>query len=154
GAILNMKGKEYFAGNANLLREKAINIPSELQEKSESWSSDAKTVVWFADEQNVLALIAIADSVKDGSAQAIRELEESGIEVYMITGENENTAKSIAKQTGIQHYQAETLPDQKANFVKDLQQKGKIVAMVGDGINDSAALAQADVSIAMGKGSD
>lgn len=154
GAILNIHGKQYFAGNKNLLQEKEISIPSELLEKSESWSSEAKTVVWFADNQNVLALIAIADSVKESSAQAIRELQQSGIEVYMLTGDNENTAKAIAKQTGIQHYQAETLPDQKANFVRDLQQKGKVVAMVGDGINDSAALAQADVSIAMGKGSD
>lgn len=77
-----------------------------------------------------------------------------GIELYMLTGDNEATAKAIAQQTGIQHYKAEVLPQQKSNFVKELQQQGKIVAMVGDGINDSAALAVADVSIAMGKGSD
>jgi Cu2+-exporting ATPase len=154
GAILNIEGKEYFAGNKNLLQVKSINLPADLLAISESWSTESKTVVWFADEKNVLAIIAIADSVKESSAEAIRELQQNGIEVYMLTGDNENTAKAIANQTGIQHYQAETLPDEKANFVKDLQQKGKVVAMVGDGINDSAALAQADVSIAMGKGSD
>lgn len=154
GAILTIDGKEYFAGNKSLLRDKSINIPDDLLKKSDVWSSDAKTVVWFADEQNVLALIAIADSVKESSAQAIQELLQSGIEVFMLTGDNENTAKAIAKQTGIGHYQAETLPAQKANFVRDLQEKGKVVAMVGDGINDSAALAHADVSIAMGRGSD
>ncbi len=154
GASLKIQGKEYFAGNKNLLKEKGLSIPQNFLDKSESWSSDAKTVVWFADTDKVLALIAIADSIKPGSAAAIQELQQDGIEVFMLTGDNENTARSIAQQTGIKHFQAETLPEQKAAFVKDLQSRGKTVAMVGDGINDSAALAQADVSIAMGRGSD
>lgn len=86
--------------------------------------------------------------------EAINELQDSGIEVYMLTGDNEATAKSIAEQTGIKHFKAEMLPQQKADFVKELQSQSKLVAMVGDGINDSTALATADVSIAMGKGSD
>ena len=98
--------------------------------------------------------MAISDKIKETSAQAIKEMQNKGIEIYMLTGDNEATAKSIAKQTGIKHYKAEVMPQDKANFVKELQQQGKVVAMVGDGINDSTALATADVSIAMGKGSD
>src|SRR5207245_7152447 len=88
------------------------------------------------------------------SVDAVKELQAAGVEVYMLTGDNQYTAKAIAEQVGIQHFKAEVLPANKADFVKQLQQQGKIVAMVGDGINDSNALAQADVSIAMGKGSD
>jgi Cu2+-exporting ATPase len=101
-----------------------------------------------------LAAIAIADKIKDTSIRAVKELQQAGIEVYMLTGDNMQTAKAVAAQAGIEHFKAEVLPADKAAFVKDLQQQGKVVAMVGDGINDSNALAQADVSIAMGKGSD
>jgi len=111
-------------------------------------------VIWFSDSRQALAVVAISDQIKTTSAAAIREMQQTGIELYMLTGDNEATAKAIASQTGIQHYKAEVLPQDKANFVKELQQKGKVVAMVGDGINDSTALATADVSIAMGKGSD
>jgi Cu2+-exporting ATPase len=111
-------------------------------------------VVYFANNSKVLSIIAIADKIKDTSAAAIAALQKKGIDVYMITGDNEQTAKAVAQQIGITHFKAEVLPADKAAFVKILQQKGKVVAMVGDGINDSHALAQADVSIAMGKGSD
>ena len=113
-----------------------------------------KTVIWFANSKLALSVLAISDKIKETSAQAIKEMQNKGIEIYMLTGDNEATAKSIAKQTGIKHYKAEVMPQDKANFVKELQQQGKVVAMVGDGINDSTALATADVSIAMGKGSD
>ena len=111
-------------------------------------------MVWFADRENALAVIGIADKIKPTSEYAVKQLKQSGIEVYMLTGDNESTARAIAHKTGIDHYKAEMLPYQKAEFIKQLQAEGKIVAMAGDGINDSAALAQADVSIAMGKGSD
>ena len=112
------------------------------------------TVIWFADDSTALGVIAIADKIKSTSQSAVSELQSMGIEVYMLTGDNEATAKSISQKVGIQHYKAEVLPEQKSDFVKELQSQGKVVAMVGDGINDSTALAQADVSIAMGKGSD
>ena len=111
-------------------------------------------MIWFADTEAALAAIAITDKIKETSKQAVQQLQSAGIDVYMLTGDNKATAKVIAAQAGIHHYEAEVLPANKAAFVKQLQQQGKIVAMVGDGINDSNALAQADVSIAMGKGSD
>jgi len=121
---------------------------------ADKWLSEAKTVIYFSNDKEALAVIAIADKIKESSVEAIKKLLNSGIEVYMLTGDNAVTAKTIAEQVGITDYKAEVLPADKALFVKELQQKGKVVAMVGDGINDSNALAQADVSIAMGKGSD
>ena len=147
-------GETYFAGNRKLLAENNITIPENLSVKSNEWSKLAKTVIWFADSQRALAVLAISDKIKETSIAAIRQMQEMGIELYMLTGDNEATAAAIAQQTGIRHHKAEVLPQEKSDFVKQLQQQGKIVAMVGDGINDSTALAQADVSIAMGQGSD
>ena len=129
-----------------------------LTEASKLWINEklnnANTVVLFSDEIKLIAAISIADKIKDTSKEAIRLLKNNGIDVYMLTGDNEHTAKAVSYQVGISDFKANVLPAQKSEFIKDLQKKGKIVAMVGDGINDSNALAQADVSIAMGKGSD
>ncbi len=144
----------YFVGNKKLLEENNIVIAQQLKQLAEAWSNQAKTVIWFADSKQVLSVIAIADKVKETSVEAIKKIQDMGIDLYMLTGDNETTAKAIATQTGIQHYKAEVLPQDKADFVKTLQNQGKTVAMVGDGINDSTALSIADVSIAMGKGSD
>ena len=144
----------YFVGNKKLLAENNITISNELLEQAEQWSIESKTVIWFSDSKKALSVIAISDKIKETSVEAIKQMQEMGIVLYMLTGDNEATAKAIADQTGIQHYKAEVLPQHKAEFVKKLQQDGKVVAMVGDGINDSTALATADVSIAMGKGSD
>jgi Cu2+-exporting ATPase len=154
GAKALINGATYFIGNKRLMQENKISIDKPVADKAGQWSKEAKTVIWFADHQKVLGVLAIADEIKAHSQTAIQELQKSGIEVHMLTGDNEMTAKAIAEKTDIRHYKAEVLPDQKAHYVKELQAKGKIVAMVGDGINDSTALAQADVSIAMGKGSD
>jgi P-type Cu2+ transporter len=154
GAKAEVNGKTFFVGNKALLDQNNISIPDELLITANGWLNEAKTVIFFADSQNGLAVIAISDEIKETSIEAIRQLKQSGIEVYMLTGDNTQTAKAIAEKTGIDHYKAEVLPADKSAFVKQLQAEGKIVAMVGDGINDSNALTQADVSIAMGKGSD
>jgi Cu2+-exporting ATPase len=154
GAKASANNETYYVGNQKLLNEQAIYISEQLLEKANRWSDDAQTVIWFANSKKALAVLAIADKIKDTSLEAIKQLDHLGIAVYMLTGDNEATAKAIASQTGIKHYKAEVMPEQKAAFVRSLQTNGKIVAMVGDGINDSAALAQANVSIAMGKGSD
>lgn len=154
GAKATFENESYWVGNKKLMEENKIAIANELQQKADEWSTQAKTIIWFANSKNTLAVLAISDKIKETSTLAIQQMQQMGISLYMLTGDNEATAKAIAKQTGIQHYKSEMLPQQKADFVKELQQQGKIVAMVGDGINDSTALATADVSIAMGKGND
>ena len=154
GAKADHNNETYFVGNKKLLSENNISIPNQLQKQADEWGKQSKTVILFSDSKQALSVIAISDKIKETSVQAIKEMQDMGIDLYMLTGDNEATAKAIAEQTGVKHYKAEVLPQHKADFVKELQQQGKTVAMVGDGINDSTALATADVSIAMGKGSD
>jgi len=154
GAQATYEGETYFVGNKKLLIEHHIKSEPQLQDQADAWGKQSKTVIWFANSTHALAVFAIADQIKETSVKAIQEIQAMGIDLYMLTGDNEATAQAIAQQTGILHYKAEVLPQHKADFVKKLQQQGKVVAMVGDGINDSTALATADVSIAMGKGSD
>ncbi|WP_017496790.1 heavy metal translocating P-type ATPase [Flavobacterium sp. WG21] len=154
GAKAVYADETYYVGNKKLLAENSIVIAESLLIQAEEWGKESKTVIWFTNSKQALSVIAISDKIKETSVQAIKELQEMNIELYMLTGDNEATAKAIAAQTGIKHYKAEVLPQHKADFIKELQQQGKTVAMVGDGINDSTALATADVSIAMGKGSD
>lgn len=154
GATANHNSKSYFVGNKKLMLDNNISISQELQRQAHEWAKLSKTVIWFSDNEQAISVVAISDKIKESSASAIQEIQDMGIELYMLTGDNDATAKAIAEQTGIKHYKAEVLPQHKADFVKELQAQGKIVAMVGDGINDSSALATADVSIAMGKGSD
>lgn len=144
----------YYVGNLSLLNDNHITIVSHLQELANKWTQEAKTLVWFADSTQAIAAIALTDEIKQTSAQAISQLQEMGVEVYMLTGDNAISAQAISRKVGINHYKAGVLPNEKAQFIKELQANGKKVGMVGDGINDSAALAQADLSIAMGQGSD
>ena len=144
----------YYAGNLSLLNDNHITIASHLQELANKWTQEAKTLVWFADSTQAIAAIALTDEIKQTSAQAISQLQEMGVEVHMLTGDNAISAQAISRKVGINHYKAGVLPNEKAQFIKELQANGKKVGMVGDGINDSAALAQADLSIAMGQGSD
>ena len=144
----------YYAGNRRLLSEQGISVSPQLEQEAERLTAEAQTVIWLADEHEALAIAAIADRIKPTSRPAIAALQRQGIEVHLLTGDNESTARAIAAQAGIRHYHAGVLPQEKASFIARLQHEGKTVAMVGDGINDSAALAQADLSIAMGTGSD
>lgn len=150
----NYENENYFVGNPKFIQQQNIEINSEIQNWIENESNQARTVILFSNSNEILAGISISDSIKDSSKQAIQKLQNAGIEVYMQTGDNASTAKSVAEQVEIKHFRAGVLPEDKVNFIKELQSQGKIVAMVGDGINDSAALAQSNVGIAMGKGSD
>ncbi|MBP1044476.1 copper-translocating P-type ATPase [Vagococcus sp. BWB3-3] len=150
-----LDGKLYFVGTKRLLSENDIPFYAndELVLKMEG---EGKTVMYLADQHAVLGVIAVADEVKETSAKAIQELQDQGVEVYMMTGDNRRTAEFIGSQVNLdsQHVFAEVLPEDKANYVKKLQDEGKFVAMVGDGINDAPAIAMADVGIAMGTGTD
>ncbi len=144
----------YIIGNQKLAEERKINIDKVKNDWLQQQLTSAYTVVLFCNESEVLAVISIADQIKKSSVDAVKKLKAQGIKVYMLTGDNEQTAKAVAEQVGIADYQANVLPAEKADFAKKLQHQNFTVAMVGDGINDTTALAQADVSIAMGKGSD
>ena len=147
-------GRTYYAGNEALMREHGIAVGEELRTAAKRMAGEAKTVIWFADAERTLAVAGITDQLKEHSAEAVRELREQGIEVWMLTGDSEAAAREAARRAGIDHYRAGVLPHQKAEFIRTLQSEGRTVAMAGDGINDSAALARADLGIAMGRGSD
>jgi Cu2+-exporting ATPase len=154
GILAEKDGKKYFIGSLKWLIELGVEVPPQYKTRFEGWQNEAKTVVLFADDHRFLAAFAIADKIKDSSKEAIAKLQQRGINVIMLTGDNPQTAAAVAKQVGVTDFKAEVLPSDKAAIIAQFQKQGKIVAMVGDGINDSQALAQADVSIAMGKGSD
>jgi P-type Cu2+ transporter len=154
GITCTFKGVRYLAGGYRLMLENNITIEPEQERIAGKWEEEARTIIYFADNDKVLAIISVSDTIKKNSAQSINDLRLMGIDVYMVTGDNEKTAESVAKMTGILNYRAGMLPSDKAELIKKLQSEGRIVGMVGDGINDSQALATADVSIAMGKGSD
>ena len=147
-------GRTYLAGNRLLLEENGIAAPSHLLREADRLAAAAKTVVWFAEGGEAVGIAAIADRIRPGAAQAVAELRAMGLDVRLLTGDNEATARAIAAEAGITACKAGVLPDGKAAYIRRLQAEGHRVAMVGDGINDSAALAQADLSIAMGQGSD
>ncbi len=147
-------GERYLVGNIKLIETYGFALDPRQSALLNRWYDLAYTVVAFAGESRVLALVAIADKVKENSGQAISRLKEMGIKVIMLTGDNEHTAAAIASKMNISEFRASMLPADKANYVRTLQEQGQKVAMIGDGINDSEALAVADLSIAMGQGAD
>lgn len=144
----------YYAGNIALLRHNGILPPEKLLSEAGRLEEQGRTVIWFASASEVLALVAISDRVRNGSREAVATLQQKGIEVHLLTGDSEATARHIAGETGISRFKGGVLPEEKADYVKRLHEAGRTVAMTGDGINDSAALACADLSIAMSGGSD
>lgn len=149
-----INGKTVYLGNENLLFSNGIQIPKDLKLKAKEIQLKAHTISFIAQENEALGFISFSDKIKESSKKAVQHLINEGIEVIMMTGDNENTAKAVADELGIKNYKASCLPEDKLNEVKKLQEQGKIVAMTGDGINDSPALAQSNVGIAMGTGTD
>lgn len=153
GARASVNRQEILIGNAPLMEENGIPLDI-ARASAESYWNEGKTVLFLAADKKLAGLIAMADTLKSGATEAVTDLKMMGLEVYMITGDNTRTAHSIASQAGIDNVVAEVLPENKADEVSKLQKKGRIVAMVGDGINDAPALAQADIGIAIGTGTD
>ena len=153
GVEVKHQGKQIFLGNRKLMETNSINITS-LEEKMKTLEQEGKTVMLVAVNGKAAGLVAVADTLMEHSAEAVKTLQKMGLEVVMLTGDNERTAKAIANQVGVDRVLAEVLPGDKASEIKRLQDEGKKVAMVGDGINDAPALAQADIGIAVGSGTD
>jgi Cu+-exporting ATPase len=154
GVIATVLGETVLVGNRILIQENGVVIPDEVEARISAFEQDGKTAILIAAGTVMAGVIAIADTLKETSRESIRQLQAMGIQIVMITGDNKRTADAIARQVGIERVVAEVLPQDKAAEVKALQEKGGIVAFVGDGINDAPALAQADVGIAIGSGTD
>jgi len=153
GVEVKHDGKSVLLGNRKLMEKNSIDI-AQLEEKMNTLEEDGKTAVLVASDGEAHGLIAVADTLMEYSVEAIKTLQRMSLEVIMLTGDNERTAKAIARQVGVNRVLAEVLPRDKANEIKRLQDEGKVVAMVGDGINDAPALAQANIGIAVGSGTD
>jgi Cu+-exporting ATPase len=153
GIEAKVNGRKVLLGNLKLMQERKLSLAG-LEEKAIQFSNEGKTPMFLGIDGRAAGIVAVADTLKPNSKEAVRELHRLGLEVVMLTGDNLRTAEAIAKQVGIDRVLAEVLPEHKSQEVKKLQKEGKVVAMVGDGINDAPALAQADVGIAIGTGAD
>lgn len=154
GIKVSYKGDIYWVGSHKLLKDFNANMTDTMGEMLVQYESEGNGMIYFGRTDELLAIIAVSDPIKSTSAEAVKELKRQGIEICMLTGDGQRTALAVSSQLGIDRFVADALPDDKAEFIRELQLQGKKVAMVGDGINDSQALALADVSIAMGKGTD
>jgi Cu2+-exporting ATPase len=154
GIMGSLNGRKYFAGTYNLMLENDIVVPADLKGSEKEIKENASTMVYFADDTKVRCILALEDPLRDGVEASIQELRKHEIETIILSGDNEKATARIAERVGVQNYKGNVLPDVKGAIVRELKQKGKIVAMVGDGINDSQALAEADIGLAMSSGTD
>ena len=154
GVVGTVEGKKIALGNKKMIDQVKANLPSDIDKKVIEAQTLGKTVSYISVDQVVVGYVVIADAIKETSKEAIRLLHKQGVDVIMLTGDNERTAKNVADELNLSHFQAECLPEDKLNVIKQLQSEGKIVAMAGDGINDAPALAQSNIGIAMGTGTD
>ena len=154
GLLAFVNGKKYYAGNKKMMEENSIRFTSELESFSQEMTKKGNTLVYFSDEKDLHAVIGIQDKIKSNSKQTIEQLVKSGYEIHLLSGDQYFSVKNLAETCGIQNFQSELLPQDKIEYLKKLQESGKKVAMVGDGINDAPALAQANVGIAMNNGTD
>ena len=154
GLRLEMDSKTYWIGSCSMMTENRANIPEKVQKYVDRWHNSGYSIIFYGEESELIAVLAIADQVKSTSVAAVHALKAKGLEVHLLTGDTTQSAEKVASVSDIEHIKAEALPNEKENYISGLQISGKKVAMVGDGINDSQALARANVSIAMGKGTD
>jgi copper-transporting P-type ATPase V len=154
GVGATVEGIRVLVGRRKLMVDERLEVPAELECKAGAWEAQGRTAVFVGWDGRVRGVIAVADTVKPGARQAVQELHDMGVEVAMITGDNHRTAEAIADELGIDRVLAEVLPEDKVAEVGALQEQGKVVAMVGDGVNDAPALVQADLGIAIGTGTD
>jgi P-type E1-E2 ATPase len=148
------KGKKIGLGNYRLLEDFKGTIAEDKRKEVEAWQSTGQTVMFLMEDSNLEGIVSVSDAIKKTSAKAIRSLQNMGIKVHMLTGDNKYTAKAVAEELKLDGHEADRLPDDKFRKIKEFQEKGHIVAMAGDGINDAPALAQANIGIAMGTGTD
>src|SRR6185436_20102745 len=153
GVVGTVDDRRVALGNSRLLEQLNIDA-STLLDRAEALRKEGETVMFVAVDNRAVGLLGVADPIKDSTAEAIRALHEEGIRIVMLTGDNRTTAESVARKLGIDEIEADVLPEQKGEVVKRLQKQGRMVAMAGDGVNDAPALAQAQVGIAMGTGTD
>jgi P-type Cu+ transporter len=152
GVVGTVEGRQVAVGSAGFMQ--ATGVPASLQERAESLRRDGKSALFAAVDGKVVAVVAVADPIKDTTFEAVRALKEEGVRIVMLTGDSRTTALAVARRLGIDEVEAEVLPEQKNEVIRRLKREGRFVAMAGDGINDAPALAQADIGIAMGTGAD